>query len=131
MKAADLLREPLLHFLLAGASLFALHGVFGAEVTDADRIVVGPDEIAAIVQRSGAQTGRIPSDAELDALVEGWVREEVLYREALAMGLDEGDPVVRQRMIDKMGFLLEGMDGEDPDAAYQEIRARYEVVGAP
>src|SRR5688500_17439710 len=96
--ARRLLREPLLHFLLMGAALFAADAVLLARDDDPNRIVMGAavDEEArrAIL---GAR-GREPDAKELQALRQVWLDNEVLYREGLAMGLDKGDTAIRERV---------------------------------
>ena len=99
-------RDPLVHFLIAGAALFAFFAWQGEEVDPASReIFVSRQEQARLSLQFERTMRRPPSDAELDGLVERWVREEVLYREALRLGLDQGDPVVRRRMAKKMDEL--------------------------
>ncbi|MXO62682.1 peptidyl-prolyl cis-trans isomerase [Qipengyuania oceanensis] len=96
-------REPLVHFLFGGALLFAFFAWRGEEADPASRtIAVGRAEQAALAQRFEATMRRPPTDAELDTLVDQYVREEVLYREALRLGLDRDDAVVRRRLAQKM-----------------------------
>ncbi|MEZ5681529.1 MAG: peptidylprolyl isomerase [Erythrobacter sp.] len=102
----SLLREPLVHFLLAGAAIYLGLTWFGDPVDPASRTIVLADEDrAGIALGFERTTGRPPTDAEMAGLVDRWVREEVLYREALRLGLDQGDPVVRRRMATKMDEL--------------------------
>jgi hypothetical protein len=117
-------REPLLHFLLAGAGLFALWTWVSEDAPRDDVIVVGPAEVAAIADQFEAQTSRPPTPDEIEGLVATWIREEVLYREALALGLDVRDTVVRRRMAQKLGFLLEGT-GEPTTPDDETLRAWY------
>jgi hypothetical protein len=99
-------REPLVHFLAAGGLLFALFAWLGEPVDPASRsITVGKEEQARIALQWELTNGRPPTDAELAAQVDRYVRDEVLYREALRMGLDRDDAVVRQRMASKMDYL--------------------------
>lgn len=115
-------REPLVHFLVAGALIYLLYGIAGSAVgTDAGhRIVVDratllqylqyqakafePESFAASFDAMGAE--------ERQRLIDSYVREEVLYREAVALGLSEGDYVMRRRLVQKMEYLLE----QDPAA---------------
>lgn len=100
------LREPLTHFLIAGAALFAFFAWQGAPVDPTSRSITISREDRARLSLQWQQTmQRPPTDAELDSLTEKWLREEVLYREALRLGLDQGDAVVRKRMANKMDFL--------------------------
>jgi hypothetical protein len=106
-----LAREPLLHFLLLGAALFALHrAVAGPSEASADEVVVSRGRIAALAQIFAQTWQRPPTEAELAGLVEDYVRDEVLYREAVALGLDRDDTVVRRRMRQKLEFLAEDED---------------------
>lgn len=106
---ARLLREPLLYFLVIGAGLFFVAERFGGD--GARRIVVTDTELARISDQWQAQMGRPPTDAELAALTEQWVREEIYYREAVAMGLGENDVIVRRRLAQKLSFLSEDLNG--------------------
>ena len=115
MSIKRLLREPLLHFLLIGAGLFLLFEVSQEQIPDApDRIVVSPGQLQQLQAQFKRTWMREPGQQELDGLIQGYVREEVYYREALALGLDRNDPQVRQRMRLKMEFLLEDLTAEEP-----------------
>ena len=105
-----LAREPLLHFLVLGAALFALHGLVTAETDPPDEIVVSRGRIESLAGTFERTWQRPPAAAELTALVEDHVREEVLYREAIALGLDRDDTVVRRRLRQKLEFLIDGAD---------------------
>lgn len=113
-----LIREPLVHFLLGGAALFLLFGqVAGPSVERPDRIVVSEDRVTMLIQTFERTWMRPPTEAELNGLVDDYVTEEVLYREALALGLDRDDLVVRRRMRQKMEFLNDGIAETEPDDA--------------
>ncbi len=122
------LREPLLQFLLAGLLLFVVYHQVGPRsgAPDPDgRIELTADDLRQIEIAWLAQ-GREPlSPEQLRHLVEARVREEILYREALALGLDEGDTIVRRRLAQKMEFLFEDVAAlRDPTA--EELRAWFE-----
>jgi hypothetical protein len=103
-----LLREPLLHFLLLGAAIFVVYRFLGGSGTsDPQAIVVTPAQIAALAEGFNRVWRRPPTAQELDGLVREHIREEVYYREALALGLDRDDTVVRRRLRQKMEFLSE------------------------
>lgn len=103
-------REPLVHFLVAGAALFALFLWQGEPADTASRtITVTREDRARLAIEWERTMQRPPTDAELDDQVERYLREEVLYREALRLGLDRDDPVVRKRMSNKMDFLAASM----------------------
>ncbi len=103
------LKEPLLHFLVAGAALFVLFDGVGGNGggTAENRIVVTLSDIERLSVLWQRRWMRPPTEAELDGLIEDHVREEILYREALALGLDRDDTIVRRRMAQKMEFLTE------------------------
>jgi peptidyl-prolyl cis-trans isomerase C len=106
-----LLREPLLHFLLIGALLFGLYGLVPgghpATVAPSKEVRLSIDEINQLTQLFQSQWRRLPTPQELQRLVEAKVEQEILYREALAMGLDRNDEIVKRRMAQKMQFLAE------------------------
>ena len=107
---ARCLREPLVQFLLAGALLFVAHRGLNARVDPAEepgRIELTKDDIRQIRLAWLAQGRPAPSPEQLRSLVDARVREEILYREALALGLDRDDTIVRRRMAQKMEFLFE------------------------
>lgn len=104
----QLLKEPLVHFLFLGAGLFALFGLTNDTVTESDNeIVVTQADIDRLVASWQRSWNRLPSPTEVQQLIASYVEEEVLYREALAMGLEKDDPVVRRRMAQKLKFLFE------------------------
>jgi len=103
-----LVREPLLQFLALGLLLFigyqALHRTAGPRP---GRIELTADDLRQIDLAWVAQGRPAPTPEQMQALVDGRVREEILYREALALGLDKDDAIVRRRMAQKMEFLFE------------------------
>ena len=105
-----LIKEPLLHFLLIGVVLFTAFGLKQNGNNEAEnRILVSTGQIDQLSAQFERARLRPPTDTELAGLIEGFVRDEVYYREARAMGLDQNDPVVRQRMRLKLEFLLEDL----------------------
>lgn len=108
MSIRSVLREPLLHFVALGAMLFVLDAAVRRDApARADAIVVDRARIAGLVARFERVWLRPPTPAERDGLVASFVREEVLYREGLALGLDRDDPVIRRRIGQKMAFLAD------------------------
>jgi len=103
-----ILREPLLHFLAIGGLIFLLFAAVD-DTRDAptDVIVVTPERINQLAAGYSSVWKRMPTDDELDALIDEHVREEVYYREALALGLDRNDTIVRRRLRQKMEFLMD------------------------
>jgi hypothetical protein len=110
-----LLREPLLHFLLLGAVLFAAHGIVARGGTsEPGRIVVTQGQIESMAMLFSRTWQRTPSDAELQGLIRSYVREEVLYREGLVLGLDRDDPIIRRRIGQKLEFVTENAEAAEP-----------------
>jgi hypothetical protein len=132
---AKLLREPLAHFLFLGAAIFGIHALI-AERPPADaenRIMIGAGDVEQLRTTWTNKWQRPPAADELKGLIEARIREEVLYREALALGLDRDDTIVRGRLAQKFQFLAEDLaasrDPTDAElAAYFEAnRERYRV----
>lgn len=120
-----LLKDPLVHFLAIGVALFAISAWRGESVTTGrERIVVTAEQVAAARSAAAVLQGREPTPEELAALVEPTVRDEVLYREAVALGLDENDDEVRRRLVEKMGYLTQDLADPEPSSE-DELRAFY------
>ena len=103
---ARLLREPLLHFVAIGGLAFLVFAaVSEPRPTPIETILIGPDRIEQLAQSFEAVWRRPPNDDEMRAIVDDFVREEVYYREALTLGLDRDDTVIRRRLRQKMEFL--------------------------
>ena len=114
-----LLREPLLHFLVLGALLFGLNQWLqgGTPTKAADEIVVSRGQVASLEAQFQRMRQRPPTPEERQGLVDSWVREEIFYREGLAMGLDRDDPIVRRRIAQKLEFIGEGTTTTPPTTA--------------
>ena len=127
-----LLREPLVHFLLLGAVLFGLYSFAPPEnpaIAPSKEIRLSLDEIAQLTQLYQSQWRRPPTPQELGRMVENKVEQEILYREALAMGLDKDDEIVKRRMAQKMQFLAEDVAAaREPTTA--ELRSWFEKNSA-
>jgi len=109
-RAAGLLREPLLQFLLLGAGLFLLYQLVSPNPeVPTNRIVVDRAQVMRLAQQFERSWLRRPTRVELDGLIEEHVTEEILYREALALGLEKNDLVIRRRLRQKMDFLNEDL----------------------
>jgi hypothetical protein len=111
-----ILREPLMHFLLIGAGLFLLFNFTNGPAGDkSNRIVVTPGQVEQMTARFARSRMRPPTEKEMDGLIEGYLRDEIYYREALAMGLDKDDALIRRRMRQKLEFILEDISAQaDP-----------------
>lgn len=104
------LKEPLFHFLLIGTGLFILFYQVGDSTVDRpDRILVTAADIDRMATLWSRRWQRPPTPGELEGLIESHIREEVLYREAHALGLERDDTIVRRRMAQKMEFLFEDL----------------------
>jgi hypothetical protein len=112
-----LLREPLLHFLLIGGLFFLVFGRGGlGPVAGSTDIVITAADIDRIAAGFAATWQRPPSESELQGAIKAYVREEVLYRSGLALGLDRDDTIIRRRIRQKMEFFFEDTVGQ-PDEA--------------
>ncbi|MBT8461781.1 MAG: peptidyl-prolyl cis-trans isomerase [Gemmatimonadetes bacterium] len=121
-----LIREPLVQFTVLGAALFLVWAVASDlfAVDESRRIVMDEAEIEFLADGWQRQWQRLPTTDELQGLVDARVREEVLYREAQAMGLDVNDLVVRRRMVQKMDLLSQDL-ALLVDPTDQELRAFF------
>jgi peptidyl-prolyl cis-trans isomerase C len=121
------LREPLLHFLLIGVALFAGYRMLNPSAdagSQSNRIELTQDDLIQMSVTWLAQGRPAPTPEQMRSLVEGRVREEILFREALALGLDKGDTIIRRRLAQKMEFLAEDVSAlEEPRP--EEIRAWF------
>jgi len=121
-----LLREPLLHFMVLGAVLFVGYAYLkpDTKAESSYEIALTLEELAQLQMLYEAQWRRSPTPEEFSAMVENKVRQEVLYREALAMGLDKNDEIVKRRMAQKMQFIAEDLAAAQ-EPATEELRAWY------
>src|SRR5438876_3731918 len=122
-----LLREPLLHFVLIGVALFAIYRVLhsnAAGSSDSKKIVLTADDLDQVSLMWRAQGRSSLSQEQLESLLDSKIREEVLYREALTLGLDKEDTIVKRRMAQKMDFLADDLsDLREPTR--EELKAWF------
>lgn len=110
-----IIREPMLHFLVVGAGLFALFGALNSEEeAPPNRILVTSGQIEQLESAFTRTWTRTPTAQERDLLISEHIRDEVFYREALNLGLDMGDSVIRRRLRQKMEFVLEDVSAATP-----------------
>jgi hypothetical protein len=103
-----LIREPFLHFLLLGVLIFIAHRFLSKRVDDGpQRIVITQGQTTSIIVGFSRTWQRPPTREELEGLIRDRVREEVYYREALAMGLDWDGPIIRCRLQQKLEFVTD------------------------
>ena len=122
------LQEPLLHFLLIGVVLFAAYAYLNrgrGESHSPTQIVLSLEELRTMTAYLESQWHRPPTSQEFQAMVEDKIKEEVLYREGLVMGLDKDDTIVKRRMAQKVQFLAEDVaTAHEPSTA--ELKTWFE-----
>ena len=137
-----MLREPLVHFFVLGSGIFLLAALVGESDDPLDEIVVSAGQIERLMETWQRTWQRPPTQTEMEGLVEDHIREEILYREAMAMGLDRNDTIIRRRLRQKMEFLpqdlveqAEPTDAElrtylrkNPDAFQVESRVTFQQI---
>lgn len=101
------LRDPLLHFLVIGAALFGVFQFAGGDEPAPGEIIVSAGQIASMEAVFTRTWQRPPTEAEREGLVNEYIRDEIVYREGVAMGLDRDDAVVRRRVRQKMEFVAD------------------------
>jgi hypothetical protein len=127
-----ILKEPLFHFLLLGAIIFVAYFILNPGENDAtNQITINQNDIDRFVQIFEKQWSRKPTRQEMDGLVRAHLKEEILYREALALGLEKDDTIVRRRLAQKMEFLITDVtvptevDDRELMAFYEKHPERY------
>ena len=101
------LREPLVQFLLIGVVLFIAFDLRGGDAGGGQRIVITPGQVDAVAAGFSRTWNRPPSEQELKAQLDEYVREEIAVREAVTLGLDRDDTVIRRRLRQKFEFAAE------------------------
>ena len=123
-----LLTEPLLHFLLVGAALFAVYtAFFGDQSLRDDQIVVPASKVEHLAAVFGRTWQRPPTADELKGLIDEHVRDELAYREGVALGLDRDDTIIRRRVRQKLDFIAEDLStlAQPTDAELAEYLADH------
>ena len=130
-------RQPLFHFLLVGLLIFIAYAITkqpeNTEMDDGNQIVVSRDDLLNFMQfRAQAFQPELfreqlagMSESEINVLLNEYVREEVLYREAVAMGMENGDYIIRQRLVQKVEFLLENLANQALEPTEEALEAFY------
>src|SRR5262245_43685990 len=109
--ASRIAREPLIHFLLIGAVVFLTYALAGKRAHEPrDTIIVTEGRVQQLAQVFTKTWQRPPTPEELRGLIDAYIKEEVYYREALKLGLDRNDTLIRRRMQQKMEFVTEPSD---------------------
>lgn len=129
------LREPLLHFLVAGGLMFGAYAWLnaGGEENGPGAVRITPAEVNWLKENWTRQWMRPPSDDELRGLLTGYLKEVLLAREAMEIGLDEDDTIIRRRLAQKMEFLVQDTlhkaepSEEELRVFYHEERERFQT----
>ena len=123
-----LTREPLIHFAVIGACIYLLYGFYGPqESQELERTVtISAGEVTWLEESWAKRWNRPPTPVERQGLIDQYVRETVLYREALAMGLDKDDTIVRRRLAQKLEFLSQDLIRPSPPSE-AELLAYFEA----
>jgi len=120
-------REPLLHFVVLGGLLFGVAQWRDQQQAHDDAIVIDATEQSRLIARFVERSGREPTDEERDKLIAAWADQEILLREAARLGLDDGDPIIRRRILTKIEYVIgeEAVVGEPDDATLEAFVAEY------
>jgi hypothetical protein len=127
-------REPLAHFLLTGAAVLTLSTLIGGSRREDDRIHVSAGRIQQLRETWMARWGAPPDGAQMQSLIDDFVREEILYREALASGLDREDTIIRRHLAQKVAFMAQSLAAAtEPTEAelrqyFEQHRERYLIA---
>ena len=133
--ARNVFKEPLLHFLVAGAALFFLYDYFGGQESNDTRLITVDRSVLGKYLQHQAKTFdelRISElidameDAEREQLVNDYVRDESLYREALSLSLNRNDSVIKNRLIQKMEFIADGIAPNYSSISDQELENYFD-----
>jgi len=129
-------KEPLLHFLVIGVVIFAVFSIANKEeaAVGGNKIVVSSAENERLSDAWSKRMNRPPTEIELQGLIEAFIKEEVYYREALALGLDQDDTIIRRRLMQKMEFLsndLAELDQPDESALNKYFLENQEKYRLP
>ncbi len=133
-RVSRLAKEPLFHFLILGLAIYGGYAwLYAGEASESDQqiIRVGEGELAWMRTSFEKRWKRAPTPNELQGLTQEYIRETAFYREALAMGLDKDDTIVRRRLAQKLEFLVQDLIDVSPptvaqlEAYFEEHRADY------
>jgi len=123
---ARLWREPLVHFALLGLAIFGVDRALATRADDPTVIQIGPALDAEVSEIFRSAQGRDPTPSELEVLRERWIDNEVLYREGIALRLEQGDRALRERVIFKALNVIES-NVRVPTASDTELRAYFDA----
>ena len=122
-------QRPLLLLVVLGGLIFSLHALVSGNREGRD-IHLDAAAVTAMISSWQQQFGRSPNEEELTRLIDNWIREEMLYREALHLHLDRDDIIIRRRLTQKLGFFMQQLDGkpdeDDVRDFYRTEHTRYQ-----
>ena len=120
-------REPLVHFLAIGAVIFVIYGFWGQQDAEEQEraITITAGEIGWLTDSWQKRWNRPPTPEERAGIIDQYLREMILYREAVAMGLDKDDTVIRRRLAQKLEFLSQDLITPQPPSE-DELQAYFE-----
>ena len=121
----NIIKQPLLHFLLIGGLLFVLYYSINPNTTGKDTIIIDDEQVSRMVTVFQKEWNRPPTPEEMKGLLERYIQQEVYYRKALLMNLDHNDEIIRRRLDQKLRFITNDMATlNDPDE--KELKAFYQ-----
>ena len=121
-----ILHEPLTHFVLAGGLVFFLYSLIGSDIDSGRQVVIDKAVVERLKSGWRLRANREPTAAELDGLLADHLYEELFSREARALGLEYGDPVIRRRLTQKMSLLTESA-AQQAEPGADTLLAWYEA----
>lgn len=129
----NIIRQPLLHFLLIGGLLFALYYVINPTTKGKDTIVIDDEQVSRMVTVFEKEWNRSPSEEEMKGILERYIQQEVYYRKALLMNLDHNDEIIRRRLDQKLRFITNDMatlkepTDDELKAFYKKQSSKYRL----
>lgn len=121
------LKEPLLHFILIGAGIFILYSLIGNKSEQPNKILITDNDVNHIVSIWKLQWHREPTEEELSDLIEKYIRQEILYREALNLNLDANDEIIKRRMAQKMEFMTSDVSALINAPSDEQLKSYFEL----
>ncbi len=127
-KIVILIREPFFHFLVIGVVVYFLYGFFGnqAGIEPDNTITVTASQIDWLEQTWQKRWNRPPTPKEKQGLIDAYVKESIMYQQALAIGLDRDDTIIRRRLAQKLEFLTRDLT-EIASPSKEELRTYFDM----
>lgn len=131
MKLNRILKEPLVLLILIGGCIFGAYQLFQKREKESEqaKIHINAGQIDGMIMQWEKRWNRPPTREEVEGLIQQQVREEILYRQAVAMGLDKNDPITRRRTVQKLEFLTNDIatSSQPPDTVLQQYLSDNEA----